>query len=68
MKNRLVIKIKNVNDQIEIEIYVVFDDENKSFRKTIMFLTLITITNQFMKHMWINVMIDSIKNFLKSTC
>ena len=50
MKNRFIIKIKNVNDQIEIKIYVVFDDENKSFRKTIMFLTLITITNQFMKH------------------
>ena len=67
MKNRLVIEIKNVNDQIEIEIYVVFDDKSKSFRKTIMFLTLITVINQFMKHMWINVMIDSIKNFLKST-
>ena len=67
MKNRLVIEIKNVNDQIEIEIYVVFNDKNKSFRKTIMFLTLITVTNQFMKHMWINVMINSIKNSLKST-
>ena len=51
MKNQLVIKIKNINDQIEIEIYVVFNDENKSFRKTIMLLTLITIMNQFMKHM-----------------
>ena len=51
MKNRLVIEIKNVNDQIEIEIYVVFDDENKSFRKTAMSLTLITVADQFMKHM-----------------
>ena len=68
MKNQFVIEIKNVNDQIEIEIYVVFNNENKLFWKTIMFLTLITVINQFMKHMWINVMIDSIKNFLKSTC
>ena len=67
MKNRLVIEIKNVNDQIEIEIYVVFDDKNESFRKTIMFLTLITVVNQFMKNMWINVIIDSINNFLKLT-
>ena len=28
MKNQFVIKIKNVNDQIEIEIHVVFNDEN----------------------------------------
>ena len=67
MKNQFVIEIKNVNDQIEIEIYVVFDDENKSFWKTIMFLTLIIVMNQFIKYMWINVIINLIKNFLKST-
>ena len=60
-QHRCVVHVKNINGDVEIEIDVIFDDENKTIEKIFMFLTMMTKFGQMIQNSHFYFMFHSFK-------